>query len=403
MAGLFTLPDEIESLEKATQLLHECKESLFKLFDMSPACMSLTTPERIFVKVNKKFLDRFGYTEKEIIGRNALELGMLDPEEMGRVWHLLRSNGRLHNDMVTCITKDGKYVYTISSIEAVVIAGKTYMMSSFLDISKMIDQQNIIERQNKDIIDSINYARLIQNAILPSYDKINNIFPDSFVLSKPRDVLSGDFYWFKKAGNRIHIAVCDCTGHGVPAALISIVGSKLLGRFTSEYSLDKPADILNQLNKEFVLDSKNDDQMSMNIKDGMDVSLCTIDLDSLTMEYAGAYNPIYMVRHGELQKLEVDKIPIHLFTNNTGQQFNNHTVQLQKDDCLYLFSDGYADQFGGPFGKKFQSKQFQELVLKVHDLPMQEQKTIFDDTIEAWREASSQAQTDDILVMGFKV
>jgi len=342
------------SLEKAKIIIKESSEGFLKLFNSSPACMSITTFEsRTYVKVNTRFLEKFGYTEEEIIGHTSIEVGILDPQESEKVAGYLRDKGRLQNDIVICKTKEGIPVYTVSSIEKIEINNVIYLLSSFLDISKIIEQQQIIEKQNKDILESINYASLIQNSILPTQRQIETILPDSFVLSKPKGIVSGDFYWIKKIGNKIFVSACDCTGHGVPGALISIIGFKLLSKYIGEYKFYKPAKILNQLNKEFASANQTIVENINEIKDGMDIALCTIDTSTMIMEYAGAYNPIYLVRKDELIKLEVDKIPIHLFTTDTGKEFKNHSVQLNKGDALYLFSDGYADQFGGPDGKKF--------------------------------------------------
>lgn len=401
MKDLFTDAVNVTSLPEAKKIIRENLKSLEKFFNSSPACMSLTTTSRIFVKVNRKFLERFGYTEKEMIGANAAQVGMLDPVEMEKVSRLLRENGKLQNDTVLCRTKTGELVYTISSIEKIELNGEMYFLSSFLDMSRIIEQQQIIEQQHKEILDSINYARLIQNSILPGQEQIEEVLPDAFVFARPRNIVSGDFYWIKELNNKIFISACDCTGHGVPGALISIVGYKLLSKFTGEYRFSKPAEILNQLNKEFNSAARKIGNTEM--KDGMDIALCTIDKENMIMEYAGAYNPIYLVRKGELIKLKADKIPVHLFTNSNGGEFNNYQIKIEKGDCIYLFSDGYADQFGGPKGKKFQYGQFKQLILSIHHLPMQEQKKIFDKTIEAWRSQSGDEQTDDMLIVGFKL
>ncbi len=402
MKNLILESEQITSLDLANSLIEEYNTNLFKLFTIGPACMTLTTMDRVFVKVNKKFLDLFGYEESEIIGRTSAEIGLLDAEEAVKVSHLFKEKGGLHNDIVKCTAKSGKEIHTISSINTIEIGGVSYLMSSFLDISRMVEQQKIIEKQNREIKESINYASLIQNSLLPSDEDVEKVLPHSFVLSKPKDVLSGDFYWIKKTGNRVYLAACDCTGHGVPGALISILGCKLLSKFSDEYNLTRPSEILNQISKEFS-DNKFIKEAKHDLKDGMDVALCTIDLDTLKMEYAGAYNPIYLIRKEELIKLNTDKIPIHLFSAGENEQFSNYEIQLQKHDALYLFSDGYADQFGGPFGKKFQSKQFEELILKNYHLPMPEQKSLFNQTIEEWKNISEQEQTDDILVVGFKI
>ncbi|HVA98560.1 MAG TPA: SpoIIE family protein phosphatase, partial [Bacteroidia bacterium] len=364
--------------------------------------ISLTTLERVYVSVNKKFLEIFGYSEEEIIGRTSIEIGILDLKESKKVGDLFRENNKLQNDIVMCIAKSGKEIYTVSSIEKIEINGCEYMMSSFLNISKIIEQQHIIEKQHKELVESINYASFIQNTIFPTPDQIKNILPESFVLVKPKNIVSGDFYWVKEREDKIFIAACDCTGHGVPGALISILGFKLLNKFIVEYHLSNPAEILNSICNEFA-SSENQLDLGNKINDGMDIALCNINKTTMTMEYAGAYNPIYLIRNGELTKLVVDKIPLRLFSNNTDEKFGNYQIKLKKGDLISLFSDGYADQFGGPKGKKFMYKPFQDLLLSIHNLPMDEQNEILDKKIEEWKNTTGDEQTDDILIFGFKI
>jgi len=244
---------------------------------------------------------------------------------------------------------------------------------------------------------------LIQNSVLPNQSQIEAILPDSFVLSKPKDILSGDFYWIKQHGDKIFVSACYCTGHGVPAAIISIIGFQLLNKFIDEYHFSKAAEILNQLNKELSSKQLQFNEVLGEIKDGMDIALCVIDKAKMIINYSGAYNPIYLVRNEKLIKLQADKIPIHLFTSDTGEEFNNYEMVIEEGDVIYLFSDGYADQFGGPEGKKFRYKHFQELILEIHDFPMSLQKHILDRTIENWKSSSGEEQTDDILIVCFRI
>jgi PAS domain S-box-containing protein len=405
MNNLFYNDVAIEDIAVAKKLIKESVDGFLKLFDNSPTCMSITSMgRRTYVRVNKKFLERFGYVEEEIIGRTSTEIGILNTKESNKVATILSEKGKIQNEIIICIAKNGELVYTVSSIEKMEIQGETYLISSFLDITKIVEQQNIIEQQNKEILDSINYARHIQNSIFPSQKQIAEFLPESFILSKPKNIVSGDFYCVKKRGEKIFVSACDCTGHGVPGALISIVGFKLLSKFIDEHRFSSPAEILNQLNTEFEKAIANAETDSIQeIKDGMDIALCTIDKSTLIMQYAGAYNPIYIVRSGKLVQLEVDKIPIHLFTKNTGQVFTNYEIKIKPNDVIYLFSDGYPDQFGGPKNKKFKHKNFKDLILSIHFLPMEEQKEIFDKTLEEWKSEAGEEQTDDVLIVGFKI
>lgn len=195
------------------------------------------------------------------------------------------------------------------------------------------------------------------------------MFPDSFVFFRPKATVSGDFYWFKELGGKKVFAAADCTGHGVPGAFMSLVGHNVLNTVTKVFT--KPSQILNNANRLAVdvLRSSEDNYM----RDGMDIALCTIDYKTMTMEYSGAHNPAYIVRKGELITIESDPFSIGSYINNE-REFTNHTFNLEQGDCLYVFSDGYVDQFGGPKGKKFMRKQFRQLLLDISHLPMIEQK-----------------------------
>jgi PAS domain S-box-containing protein len=403
MNNLFSDKIEIGNLDTAKLLIEECRNGFYKLFDNSPACMSITTLDRKFTSVNKKFLDIFGFASEEILGRNSLEIGILEPKEYHRISTQFVLQGGIQNELVTCKTKSNQYVYTVSSIEIIESDGKHFFVSTFLNITDLVIQQRLIAQQHQEILDSINYARYIQSSIFPSESQISELLPDSFLLAKPKNIVSGDFYWIKKQGDKVFVAACDCTGHGVPGAFISIIGYKLLDKFIDEYGFSKPAEILNQLNKEYANADKSLPDHSSEIVDGMDIALCVIDKSKMTMEYAGAYNPVYRVRNGELTALMVDKIPIYLFKNHSNQHFNNYEIELQQGDTFYLFSDGYADQFGGPNNKKFRYKNLQQLILTANPLPMVDQKKLFNQTIEEWKLQGGEDQTDDILLVGFRV
>ncbi|MFI5164423.1 MAG: tetratricopeptide repeat protein [Bacteroidia bacterium] len=253
-----------------------------------------------------------------------------------------------------------------------------------------------IEAKNKDIIDSINYARRIQNAILPGEDEIKKAFPGSFVLYKPKDVVSGDFYWFAERGNKKFIAAVDCTGHGVPGAFMSMIGSALLSEIVNEKNISEPGKILDALREGVIKALKQTGAEGEN-KDGMDIALCVMDGNKL--QFAGANNPLWIISKNECKEIKADKQPIGIHTQTKA--FTNHALDLKKGDNIYIFTDGYADQFGGEKGKKFKQKNLQQLLISISDKPLSEQKKIIDDTIENWK--GNLEQVDDILVIGIKV
>ena len=258
----------------------------------------------------------------------------------------------------------------------------------------------IVEEKSKDIIDSIRYAKRLQSAFLKPETNVNSCFPDAFILFKPKDILSGDFYWYEKFGNLSFVAAADCTGHGVPGALMSIMGCNLLSKAVNEYAITKPAAMLNSVNKGLAkILHQNSDGLS--IKDGMDIALCVFDPEKMTLQYSGAYSPMWLIREGKLLEFKADKFPLGAFMDDKLHIFTNHEISVQKGDVVYIFSDGYADQFGGPEAKKFKYKQLQELFIENYSKPAIEQKYIIERVFESW--IDDLEQMDDVLVIGVKI
>ncbi|MFZ4785108.1 MAG: SpoIIE family protein phosphatase, partial [Flavobacteriales bacterium] len=248
-----------------------------------------------------------------------------------------------------------------------------------------------------DLQSSIDYAQRLQETILPNDASIKRMFEDSFVLFRPKATVSGDFYWFKELGGKKVFAAADCTGHGVPGAFMSLVGHNVLNTVTKVFT--RPSQILNNANRLAVDVLRSSDGESY-MRDGMDIALCTIDPKTKMLEFSGAHNPVYIIRDGEMNIIESDPFSIGSYVNNE-REFTNHNYQLHTGDCLYLFSDGYVDQFGGPRGKKFMRKQFRQLLLDIAHLPMPEQKWRLSDTLDIWQ--GHQEQVDDILVIGIRI
>ncbi|NOZ46866.1 MAG: SpoIIE family protein phosphatase [Chlorobi bacterium] len=279
--------------------------------------------------------------------------------------------------------------------------------------SEINEQKNIIERKNKDIMDSIMYAKRIQEAILPPDKLVNKYLKNSFILYKPKDVVSGDFYWLEVLDDKVLFAAVDCTGHGVPGAFVSIVGNNGLNRAVNEFKLNVPGEILDKL-EDLVEETLR--QKENEVKDGMDIAICSLDYKTNTLCYAGAHNPLYVIRdknldfpEGELSidedekrnlfEIKADRQPIglHAFRKN----FTNHTIQLKKNDTIFIFSDGFADQFGGPKGRKFKYKPFKRLLVSIQDKPIKEQRDILNKTIVDWR--GDRDQIDDIVIIGVRI
>jgi serine phosphatase RsbU (regulator of sigma subunit) len=272
---------------------------------------------------------------------------------------------------------------------------------SLIDLFQQLEQnRDEVAGKNKEITDSIKYAKRLQEAILPDKNLIASMFPDSFVLYKPKDIVSGDFYWFEKWGDKKLFAAVDCTGHGVPGAFMSIVGYNQLNQAVNEHGLWKPNLILNAMNKGITKALKQTMETST-VKDGMDMALCSFDDKTNILEYSGAYNSLWLIRNGIFSEIKADKRPIGVFMGEELIPFTNHEIQLQKDDRIYIFTDGYADQFGGTKGKKFKYKSLQQLLISNQTLSMADQGLLLGNIIEEWR--GGLEQVDDILIIGIKV
>lgn len=258
-------------------------------------------------------------------------------------------------------------------------------------------KQEVVEK-NKEITDSINYAKRIQVAILPPEKLIKQFLPDSFILYKPKDIVAGDFYWMEKVEDLIVFAAADCTGHGVPGAMVSVVCHNALNRSVREFSLIEPGEILDKT-RELVI--KQFEKSEEEVKDGMDIALCVLNVKSRELKYAGANNPLWIVKPEveELFEIKGDKQPIGKYAEI--KEFSTHRLNLNKGDLIFLFTDGFADQFGGPKGKKFKYKTFKNLLLNNKGLSVNEQLAIYDESFEAWK--GDLEQLDDVCVIGVRV
>lgn len=260
-------------------------------------------------------------------------------------------------------------------------------------------QRDQIALQKQEITDSIHYASRIQSAILPSDDFTEEVLPDHFILFKPRDIVSGDFYWMTRRDHLVVVVAADCTGHGVPGAFMSMLGVSLLNEIVNKEDTFQANLILNNL-RENVKITLSQTGKEAEAKDGMDISLCVINTETNILQFAGANNPLYLVRNEELIEYKGDNMPIGIHAGEE-RSFSSKEVQIQPGDSFYIFSDGYTDQFGGPGGGKFKTKPFKRLFAGMSKKPMSEQKQILEETLEQWR--GNLDQVDDILVIGFTI
>lgn len=261
----------------------------------------------------------------------------------------------------------------------------------------LADKNAKIQQHQNEIIDSINYASKIQSALLPQKESIGKVLHEYFVLYKPRDIVSGDFYWLSNINECVYVCAADCTGHGVPGAFMSMLGISLLNEAVNRKHISNTGQILDYMRCEIINSLHQESDLS--IKDGMDLSLFCIDLQNMRLQFSGAFNNLIVIRNKCLVELKADSMPIafYLHMNN----FKNQTFDLLKNDMIYAFSDGYVDQFGGPNNKKFMKKRFKEMLISIAHLPVAEQREILDRTIVEWRGGND--QTDDISVFGVKI
>ncbi|TAF67824.1 MAG: hypothetical protein EAZ55_02040 [Cytophagales bacterium] len=255
--------------------------------------------------------------------------------------------------------------------------------------------------KNRDITDSIEYAKRIQEALLPTSQEIQQALPESFIWLKPRDIVSGDFYWITQTPDeKVVIAAIDCTGHGVPGALMSMVADAYLNQIVNMQNITEADQILNQLHKNVRKAFKQEHTES---RDGMDLALCVIDKKQKQVSFAGAKNPLLYIQNNQVEIIKADRFPIGGLQHEAERFFTKHTINIAEPTTFYLFSDGIQDQFGGEKGKKFMLTNLRELLLKTHQMPMEEQKEVMQNAINEWMEKGEAQQIDDILLMGFKV
>lgn len=314
----------------------------------------------------------------------------------------------------------------ISVFCIIIVAGSTMMykintkrlVASKAELEHIVEERTAaLKHKEQEVTDSIRYALRIQLSIIPTASQVKSLLPKSMVLYKPKDIVSGDFYWIGEVDGKVLFAAVDCTGHGVPGAMMSVIGLQSLNQATQNKKLSVPADILQHLDE----DVNNTLRQSYDpnaVKDGMDLALCSIDYKTLILEYAGVFNSLWILRKGiaadhtlknskeafygsDLFEIKADKSYIGNNKDGVADTFTNHRVQLQKDDCIYIFTDGYADQFGGPNGKKFKYNKFKDLLVANAHLNMDDQYNVINKAFMDWK--GNMEQVDDVLVMGVKI
>jgi len=262
-----------------------------------------------------------------------------------------------------------------------------------------VEKQKVeLEVRDRDMTDSLVYAQRIQEALLPSEAYFRNHFKDAFIFYRPKNIVSGDFYWIEEKGDKIFIVAADCTGHGVPGALMSMIGLEIIEKTINEDNIEAPSLILAVMNRGLEKTFSREKNIGTIIRDGMDIGLCVIDRKRKKIEYSGAFFPLYLIRDNSLTEIKGDKLIIGM--NPAGLSYTNHELDIMENDIFYIFSDGYVDQFGGRENKKFMYRRFRYLLTTIHRFPMSDQKSILEDNIRTWMAGND--QIDDMMVIGFK-
>jgi PAS domain S-box-containing protein len=361
--------------------------------------------------VNKGYTRLFGYDLNEVCGDNPISI--INEDNKAEINELIRKSidiGESVNFENETLAKSGEKIWIQTTISP--IFDKQGAVSKLVaidsDISKIkeaeqeiLKQSRLLAMQNAQIMDSINYAKRIQDAILPSGDLIKLHFPDSFIYFKPRDIVSGDFYWFSVQNNKLFLATVDCTGHGVPGAFMSLIGNSLLNHIVNEKKIYKPSEILKELNNGVHKALSQSQSENEEREDGMDISICQFDKTSNELQIACANHTVLFMRKDGIEEVEGDEISIgDSFSKGESLEFTNHTLNIEENTIMYLFSDGYPDQIGGPKNKKFLVDNFKKFLSDNKNEAMSLQFDKLNESFKFWKGVNK--QTDDILIMGIR-
>jgi serine phosphatase RsbU (regulator of sigma subunit)/tetratricopeptide (TPR) repeat protein len=397
---------ELRDFENAQQCLMESMKIAVEFGDRSTEAACLQNIGRLFL-VKGMLLEAVDQLKRALFIYSDLKI----KKELSNC-HKLLADAFIHiGDYRAALSNTNKYYRFKEEVSSLESAKKIENMTLLRQIESMQKESEIerlknvelktayqeIEDKNRNILDSIEYAKYIQETLLSHEEDIKQSFPDSFVFFKPKDIVSGDFYWHHRIDDKALIAAVDCTGHGVPGAFMSLAGNNMIDHIVKVKQVYEPALVLHELNNSIAHTFKDEDER-VSLKNGMDIAFCSIDLNTLQLKYAGAHNSIYVVRAGELTEVRADRIAMG---NQLDQVFEQHTFQLENNDIIYLFSDGYADQKGGEHRRKFYYPPFKQLLLDISSLPMNEQREALYYTIKEWMKREN--QIDDMTVMGIRV
>ena len=310
---------------------------------------------------------------------------------------LLKSENNAKNAEIALKEANNRYLWIGLGGAAVILVLIIFILTRVRQAKKEIEhQKHIVEEKNREITDSISYAKRLQEAILPTEQTINANFKENFVLYMPKDIVAGDFYWMEKKGDTVLFAVADCTGHGVPGAMVSVVCHNALNRAVREFELTNPGQVLDKVT-DLVIETF--EKSAEEVKDGMDICLCAFDFSKNTVQYSGANNSLYHMRNGEFTEIKATKQPVGKYANRLP--FETHVIPFSKGDVFYLFTDGFADQFGGEKGKKMKYKPFKRLLINNYKHGMRAQHSMLQGNFDKWK--GEFEQVDDVCIAGIRV
>jgi PAS domain S-box-containing protein len=377
-------------------------------------CISLDIETGKIVSCNQTLLNVLGYSREECLAMPLLNFYHSDyHQKVKENFTSLSTKGTIIYTEFRLLKKNGETIEVNLQFTTVKNSnGKMkYSNAVWRDVTEIkeaeralrkerlkVDQQNaIIEAKNQDILDSMTYAKRIQTAILPPINLVKDFLKDSFILYKPKDIVAGDFYWLETTENGVLFAAADCTGHGVPGALVSVICNGALNSAVREFGLVDPGKILDKSRDLVIQEFEKSEE---EVKDGMDICLCKLEGNILS--YSGANNPLWIIRNGELIEIKGDKQTVG--RSRIYKPFTTHTTELQKGDSFYLFTDGFKDQFGGitrENGRKYMSNKFKNFLISIQGYSMEDQHKLLNQEFESWKGVLD--QVDDVCVIGVKV
>jgi len=315
------------------------------------------------------------------------------------------NKGRVYRYITKPWTRDGLKITIDQALETHNLKKQNKKLFSDLQEAnktlekKVIERTRKIESQRREITESINYASHIQHALLPPKAELDRLLPSHFILNKPRNIVSGDYYWLAQRGQKVVVAVADCTGHGIPGAFMSIIGITCMNEILKKTLAIRAHEFLNQLRAQ-VIEALHQTGRREEARDGMEIALCVIDFEKRKLQFSGAFRPLYLVRDNKLEEFKGDSMPIGHY-HSDEESFHSEEFHFKEDDMIYMFTDGYVDQLGGPERKTFKSRKFRQLILDIHQRPLPEQKQTLEKEHAAWRNHIE--QIDDIMVMGIRL